>query len=67
MPTNPTSASSVTTRDPVCGMTVDPATAQHKYLANFSIFQSLPDTWSIDHVFPAAPLSRHGERPTLQT
>lgn len=43
------------------------ATAQHKYLANFSIFQSLPDTWSIDHVFPAAPLSRHGERPTLQT
>jgi arginine decarboxylase len=43
------------------------AMAQHKYLANFSIFQSLPDTWSIDHVFPAAPLSRHGERPTLQT
>ncbi len=43
------------------------AAAQHKYLANFSIFQSLPDTWSIDHVFPAAPLSRHGERPTLQT
>lgn len=41
------------------------ATAQRKYLANFSIFQSLPDTWSIDHVFPAAPLSRHGERPSL--
>ena len=31
MPTNPTSPSSVTTRDPVCGMTVDTATAQHKY------------------------------------
>ncbi len=43
------------------------STAHHKYLANFSIFQSLPDTWSIDHVFPAAPLSRHGERPTLMT
>ena len=41
--------------------------AQRKYLANFSIFQSLPDTWSIDHVFPAAPLSRHGERPSLST
>jgi arginine decarboxylase len=41
--------------------------AQRKYLANFSIFQSLPDTWSIDHVFPAAPLSRHGERPSLNT
>ena len=35
--------------------------AQRKYLANFSIFQSLPDTWSIEQVFPAAPLSRHGE------
>lgn len=39
--------------------------AQRKVLANFSIFQSLPDTWSIDHVFPAAPLSRHGDRPSL--
>lgn len=39
--------------------------AQRKYLANFSIFQSLPDAWSVDQVFPAAPLSRHGERPTL--
>jgi arginine decarboxylase len=42
-------------------------TAHRKYLANFSIFQSLPDTWSIDHVFPAAPLSRHGERPNVNT
>lgn len=41
--------------------------AQGKYLANFSIFQSLPDAWSVDQVFPAAPLSRHGERPTLNT
>jgi len=41
------------------------AKVHRKYLANFSIFQSLPDTWSIDHVVPAAPLSRHGERPSL--
>lgn len=41
------------------------ATAQVKYLANFSIFQSLPDTWSIDQVFPAAPLSGHGMRPEI--
>jgi arginine decarboxylase len=41
--------------------------AQYKYLANFSVFQSLPDTWSIDQVFPAAPLSRHGERPSIWT
>ncbi len=40
-------------------------TAQHKYLVNFSIFQSLPDTWSIGQVFPVAPLSRHGERPDV--
>ncbi|MEZ4448822.1 MAG: biosynthetic arginine decarboxylase [Nannocystaceae bacterium] len=39
--------------------------AQYKYLVNFSIFQSIPDAWSIDQVFPAAPLSRHGERPTI--
>jgi P-type Cu+ transporter len=31
MSKNPTSASSVTTRDPVCGMTVDPATSKHDY------------------------------------
>ena len=41
------------------------ARAQVKYLANFSIFQSLPDTWSIDHVFPACPLSGHGHVPTV--
>ncbi len=41
--------------------------AQRKYLANFSIFQSLPDTWSVDQVFPAAPLSRHGDRATINT
>jgi arginine decarboxylase len=39
--------------------------ANHKYLANFSVFQSLPDAWSVDQVFPAAPLSRHGEIPTV--
>jgi arginine decarboxylase len=39
--------------------------AQHKYLANFSIFQSLPDSWSIKHVFPAAPLSGHGQHPAV--
>jgi arginine decarboxylase len=39
--------------------------AQHKYLANFSIFQSIPDTWSVDQVFPVAPLSGHGKKPTV--
>ncbi len=34
-----------------------------KYLANFSIFQSIPDAWSIDQLFPVLPLSRHHEKP----
>jgi arginine decarboxylase len=37
-----------------------------KYLANFSIFQSLPDAWAIDHLFPVMPLSHHEEKPTLK-
>jgi len=37
-----------------------------KYLANFSIFQSIPDSWSIDQLFPVMPLSRHDEKPTLK-
>jgi arginine decarboxylase len=35
-----------------------------KYLANFSIFQSIPDAWSIDQLFPVLPLSRHNEQPS---
>ncbi len=35
-----------------------------KYLANFSIFQSIPDAWSIDQLFPVLPISRHHERPS---
>ena len=33
-----------------------------KYLANFSIFQSIPDAWSIGQLFPILPLSRHDEK-----
>ncbi len=35
-----------------------------KYLANFSMFQSIPDAWSIDQLFPVMPLSRHDEVPS---
>ncbi|MBD5202364.1 MAG: biosynthetic arginine decarboxylase [Bacteroides sp.] len=35
-----------------------------KYFCNFSLFQSLPDSWSIDQVFPIIPLSRLDEKPT---
>jgi len=34
------------------------------YFANFSLFQSLPDAWAIDQVFPVLPINRLGERPT---
>lgn len=33
-----------------------------KYLANFSIFQSIPDTWSIEQLFPVMPIARLGEK-----
>ncbi|MEJ5284401.1 MAG: biosynthetic arginine decarboxylase [Brevinematales bacterium] len=34
------------------------------YYGNFSVFQSLPDTWAIDHLFPIMPIHRLGEEPT---
>jgi len=37
-----------------------------KYFCNFSLFQSLPDSWAIDQVFPIMPIQRLDERPTRQ-
>lgn len=34
-----------------------------KYFCNFSLFQSLPDSWAIDQVFPIMPIGRLDERP----
>ena len=34
-----------------------------KYICNFSVFQSLPDTWAIDQVLPIMPLDRLEEEP----
>ncbi len=34
-----------------------------KYFCNFSLFQSLPDSWSIDQLFPIMPIARLDERP----
>ena len=34
-----------------------------KYFCNFSLFQSLPDSWAIDQVFPIIPIHRLDERP----
>lgn len=35
-----------------------------KYFANFSLFQSVPDVWAIDQIFPVMPLRRLDEEPT---
>lgn len=34
-----------------------------KYICNFSVFQSLPDTWAISQVLPIMPLNRLDEEP----
>jgi arginine decarboxylase len=34
-----------------------------KYFCNFSLFQSLPDSWAIDQIFPIMPLHRLDEKP----
>jgi arginine decarboxylase len=34
------------------------------YFCNVSIFQSLPDSWAIDQLFPVMPVHRLDERPT---
>ncbi len=35
-----------------------------KYVANFSVFQSVPDSWSIGQLFPVLPIHRLNEFPT---
>jgi arginine decarboxylase len=35
-----------------------------KVFCNFSLFQSLPDVWAIDQIFPVVPLQRLDEAPT---
>ncbi len=34
-----------------------------KYFCNFSLFQSLPDSWGIDQLFPVMPIQRLDEKP----
>jgi hypothetical protein len=34
------------------------------YFSNFSLFQSLIDSWGIDQIFPIIPIHRLDERPT---
>jgi arginine decarboxylase len=34
-----------------------------KYFVNFSVFESVPDVWAIDQVFPIVPIARLDEAP----
>jgi arginine decarboxylase len=36
------------------------------YFCNFSLFQSMPDSWAIKQLFPVVPIHRLDERPTHQ-
>ena len=33
------------------------------YFSNFSVFQSLPDSWALGHLFPIMPIHRLNEKP----
>ncbi len=35
------------------------------YFANFSLFQSIPDSWAIDQIFPIMPIQRLNEKPDV--
>ncbi|NJK61908.1 MAG: biosynthetic arginine decarboxylase [Synechococcaceae cyanobacterium SM2_3_1] len=50
--------------DPV-GLTDLDEMLAHTYFCNFSLFQSVPDSWAIDQVFPVMPIHRLGEEPRL--
>jgi arginine decarboxylase len=39
------------------------ATLIDRYFCNFSVFQSLPDSWAIDQLFPIMPIHRLSEEP----
>jgi arginine decarboxylase len=38
-----------------------------KYYCNFSIFQSMPDVWGLDQIFPIMPLMKLNQQPSVKT
>jgi arginine decarboxylase len=41
-----------------------PELLSDQYFCNFSLFQSMPDSWAIDQIFPICPIQRLDEEPT---
>ena len=50
--------------DPPLRGTPENALGSDYYYANFSVFQSLPDTWGINQTFPILPIQRLNEEPS---
>lgn len=42
-----------------------PRLLSDKYFCNFSLFQSLPDVWAVDQLFPIVPIQRLNEKPNV--
>jgi len=42
------------------------STLSNIYFCNFSLFQSMPDSWAIDHLFPIMPIHRLNEAPNCR-
>lgn len=36
------------------------------YFCNFSVFQSLPDSWAVGHMFPVMPIQQLNEKPDVE-
>ena len=60
--------SSVFAGNPTKGCESETTDLHHNaiYHINLSIFQSMPDTWAIGHLFPIMPLQRLNEEPTVR-
>jgi arginine decarboxylase len=43
-----------------------PSSLADRYFCNFSVFQSMPDIWAFDQIFPIVPLHRLNEAPTRE-
>lgn len=42
-----------------------PLSLRQIYFANFSLFQSVPDSWAIDQLFPIVPIQRLNQKPDV--
>lgn len=58
---------SVTSDVSEANKSVDASSGVDKYYCNFSIFQSMPDVWGLDQIFPIVPLMKLNQEPKIKT